>query len=74
MGQEIKDRFSGAVEAFARKSTSASGQNGEPARHRTLKDALASTKEVAHLSFLILIESLKLLHMIGSFATDCLTE
>ncbi|XP_078173446.1 casein kinase 1-like isoform X1 [Carex rostrata] len=46
VGQEIKDRFSGAVEAFTRKSTSASGQNGEqPTRHRTLKDALASTKE-----------------------------
>ncbi|XP_042053667.1 casein kinase 1-like protein 10 isoform X2 [Salvia splendens] len=37
VGQDMKDRFSGAIEAFARRNTSA-GRLGEPSRHRTLED------------------------------------
>ncbi|KAJ3682352.1 hypothetical protein LUZ60_014925 [Juncus effusus] len=57
VGQEIRERFSGAVEAFARKTVPASSghnpeisnSNSNPTtttrQHRTLKDAFASTKE-----------------------------
>ncbi|XP_057781551.1 casein kinase 1-like protein 10 [Salvia miltiorrhiza] len=37
VGQDIKERFSGAIEAFARRNASA-GRHGEPSRHRTLED------------------------------------
>ncbi|XP_042048488.1 casein kinase 1-like protein 10 [Salvia splendens] len=37
VGQDMKDRFSGAIEAFARRNTSA-GRLREPSRHRTLED------------------------------------
>ncbi|KAL8513795.1 hypothetical protein ACS0TY_013055 [Phlomoides rotata] len=41
VGQDIRERFSGAVEAFSRKNVSA-GRQGEPSRHRTLEDVPSS--------------------------------
>ncbi|KAK6937758.1 Protein kinase domain [Dillenia turbinata] len=35
VGQEIRDRFSGALETFSRRNTSSSGLNGDNSRHRT---------------------------------------
>ena len=42
-GQEIRDRFSGAVEAFARRNASGSGLHAD--RHKSLDDAGGSSKE-----------------------------
>ncbi|KAL2507822.1 casein kinase I-like 6 [Forsythia ovata] len=44
VGQDIRDRFSGAVEAFSRKNTSGSGWHGEHSRHRT--SDVPSSKDV----------------------------
>lgn len=41
MGQEIRDRFSGAVEAFARRNNSGSGIPGDQSKHRV--DDIASS-------------------------------
>lgn len=50
MGQEVRDRFSGAVEAFARRHGSSSGQHGDNSRHKVLEDSLLSPKEaVSHI-------------------------
>ncbi|GFP85412.1 casein kinase i isoform delta-like [Phtheirospermum japonicum] len=38
VGHDIRERFSGAVEAFSRRNVSASGRQGEAPRHRTLED------------------------------------
>ncbi|XP_008789426.1 casein kinase 1-like isoform X2 [Phoenix dactylifera] len=46
-GQEIRDRFSGAVEAFARRNASGSGHHGDRSKHRT-DDAPMSLKEAVH--------------------------
>ncbi|CAM8959304.1 unnamed protein product [Rhodiola kirilowii] len=45
VGQEIRERFTGAVEAFSRRNISGSGQLGEHPRHRTPEDA-PSSKDV----------------------------
>ncbi|KAK3028137.1 hypothetical protein RJ639_038998 [Escallonia herrerae] len=45
LGQDIRDRFSGAVEAFSRRNASGPGQHGEHHRHRTSED-LPSSKDV----------------------------
>lgn len=45
MGQEIKDKFSGATEAFARKNVSATGFPGDHLRHRS-SDRLPSSRDV----------------------------
>ena len=42
-GQEIRDRFSGAVEAFARRNASGSGHHAD--RQKSLDDAGGSSKE-----------------------------
>ncbi|CAI9761389.1 unnamed protein product [Fraxinus pennsylvanica] len=44
VGQDIRDRFSGAVEAFSRKNNSGSGWHGEHSRHRT--SDVPSSKDV----------------------------
>ncbi|KAJ8434841.1 hypothetical protein Cgig2_022120 [Carnegiea gigantea] len=44
VGREIRDRFSGAVEAFARRNTSDAGLQGDHSRHRSLHDP--SSKDV----------------------------
>ncbi|PKA60591.1 Casein kinase I isoform delta-like [Apostasia shenzhenica] len=45
VGQEIHDRFTGAVEAFARRTGSGSAHHGEHLKHKTLDDAPVSSKE-----------------------------
>ncbi|KAL3849980.1 hypothetical protein ACJIZ3_011862 [Penstemon smallii] len=42
---DIRDRFSGAVEAFSRRNVSASGRHGEHSKHRTSED-VPSSKDV----------------------------
>ncbi|XP_073155543.1 casein kinase 1-like protein 10 isoform X2 [Henckelia pumila] len=44
VGQDIRDRFSGAVEAFSRKNASGSGRNAEQSRHRS--EDVPSSKDV----------------------------
>lgn len=54
MGQDIRDRFSGAVEAFSRRNASSSARHGEHTRHRS-EDA-PSSKDVVfvfHIDLLI---------------------
>ncbi|KAH0663581.1 hypothetical protein KY290_029511 [Solanum tuberosum] len=45
VGQDIRDRFTGAVEAFSRRNTSAAGRHGEHSRQRTSED-ISSSKDV----------------------------
>ncbi|KAF4349341.1 casein kinase 1-like protein 10 isoform X1 [Cannabis sativa] len=45
VGQEIRERFSGAVEAFARRNNSGHGLHGDHSRHRSSDDA-PSSKDV----------------------------
>ncbi|CAI9107600.1 OLC1v1006991C1 [Oldenlandia corymbosa var. corymbosa] len=45
VGQDIRDRFSGAVEAFSRRNATSSGRHGEHSRHRTSED-VPSSKDV----------------------------
>ncbi|XP_042516296.1 casein kinase 1-like protein 10 isoform X2 [Macadamia integrifolia] len=45
LGQEIRDRFSGAVEAFARRNTSVSGLHGDHSKHKNSED-VPSSKDV----------------------------
>jgi casein kinase 1 epsilon len=44
-GQEIREKFSGAVEVFSRKHASTSGRHGDPSKHRTSED-VPSSKDV----------------------------
>lgn len=44
-GPEVRDRFSGAVEAFARRNVSGHGLHGDHSRHRS-KDDGPSSKDV----------------------------
>ncbi|XP_072956659.1 casein kinase 1-like isoform X1 [Typha angustifolia] len=48
VGQEIRDRFSGAVEAFARRNAPGSGHHGEHSKHKMLEEQLFSSKEVVN--------------------------
>ncbi|CAI9762732.1 unnamed protein product [Fraxinus pennsylvanica] len=43
--QEVRDRFSGAVQAFARRNGSSTGMHGDHSRHRSTEDA-PSSKDV----------------------------
>ncbi|KAL8089124.1 casein kinase 1-like protein 10 isoform X1 [Apium graveolens] len=45
VGQDIREKFSGAVEAFSRRNTSAHGRHGEQSRHRT-SEKVPSSKDV----------------------------
>lgn len=45
MGQEIKDKFSGAAESFARKNVSGTGFPGDRLRHRS-SEHLSSSRDV----------------------------
>ncbi|KAK9281370.1 hypothetical protein L1049_004270 [Liquidambar formosana] len=45
VGQEIRDRFSGAVEAFSRRNASGAGLHGDHSKRRTPED-LPSSKDV----------------------------
>lgn len=44
-GQDIREKFSGAVEAFSRRNTSSHGRHGEQSRHRS-SDKVPSSKDV----------------------------
>ncbi|KAK6164451.1 hypothetical protein DH2020_001315 [Rehmannia glutinosa] len=44
VGQDIRDRFSGAVEAFSRRNITSSGRHGEHSRHRC--EDVPSSKDV----------------------------
>ncbi|XP_047954911.1 casein kinase 1-like protein 11 isoform X2 [Salvia hispanica] len=41
-GQDLRDKFSGAVEAFSRRKTTNTGRYGEQSRHRTSEDVPSS--------------------------------
>ncbi|KAG5598150.1 hypothetical protein H5410_029520 [Solanum commersonii] len=45
VGQDIRDRFSGAVEAFSRRNASGTGKHGEYSRQKTSED-MTSSKDV----------------------------
>ncbi|XP_077250752.1 casein kinase 1-like protein 10 isoform X2 [Tasmannia lanceolata] len=45
VGQELRDRFSGAVEAFSRRNSAGSGLHGDHSKHKILEET--SSKEVA---------------------------
>lgn len=45
VGQDIRDKFSGAVEAFSRRNPAGPGRHGENYRHRTSED-VPSSKDV----------------------------
>lgn len=45
VGQDIREKFSGAVEAFSRRNTSAHGRHGEQSRHRS-SEKVPSSKDV----------------------------
>ncbi|KAG8370441.1 hypothetical protein BUALT_Bualt14G0117300 [Buddleja alternifolia] len=44
--QEVRDRFSGAVEAFVRRNGSSAGLSGDHSRHRTSSENVPSSKDV----------------------------
>lgn len=44
-GQDVREKFSGAVEAFSRRNTSGHGRPGEQSRHRS-SDKIPSSKDV----------------------------
>ncbi|KAJ6809600.1 casein kinase 1-like isoform X2 [Iris pallida] len=45
VGQEIRDRFSGAVEAFARRNSPSTGRHGDHSRSKILEESPSSSKE-----------------------------
>ncbi|GMP99353.1 hypothetical protein CsSME_00046853 [Camellia sinensis var. sinensis] len=45
VGQDIREKFSGAVDLFSRRHNSGSGQHGDRSRHRTSED-VTSSKDV----------------------------
>ncbi|KAM7253730.1 hypothetical protein ACFE04_031412 [Oxalis oulophora] len=46
VGKELREKFSGAVEAFSRRNISGSSPHGEPSRHRSTEEALPSYKHL----------------------------
>lgn len=72
MGQDIREKFSGAVEAFSRRNTSASGRPGEHSRHRTLEDGPSSKDVVfSHVFFTSSITSSPLSFSLALFVCVC---
>jgi hypothetical protein len=55
VGQEIRDRFSGAVEAFARRngSTSNNNQHGEHSRRKALEEPLVVVSNIPFFFFFL---------------------
>ncbi|CAL5357323.1 unnamed protein product [Camellia sinensis] len=47
VGQDIREKFSGAVDLFSRRHNSGSGQHGDRSRHRTSED-VTSSKDVGN--------------------------
>ncbi|XP_066374283.1 casein kinase 1-like isoform X1 [Miscanthus floridulus] len=50
VGQEIRDRFTGAVEAFARRNPG-SGRHGDHSRHKSLADSFGTSNEAVSIRF-----------------------
>jgi casein kinase 1, epsilon len=50
VGQEIRDRFTGAVEAFARRNSSL-GRQGDHSRHKSLADSFGKSNEAVSPAF-----------------------
>lgn len=50
VGQEIRDRFSGAVEALTRRGGSGAGHHGDHSKHKALEDT--SSKEASYFDFM----------------------
>jgi casein kinase 1, epsilon len=48
--QEIRDRFTGAVEAFARRNSSL-GRQGDHSRHKSLEDSFGTSNEAVSFAF-----------------------
>ncbi|KAG5400506.1 hypothetical protein IGI04_015113 [Brassica rapa subsp. trilocularis] len=46
VGQDLRGRFSGAIEAFTRRNVSSQGAHGDRSRHRSSDDVPSSSKEV----------------------------
>lgn len=46
VGQELRDKFSGAVEVFTRRNGSGSGNHGDHSRHNRSSDDVPSSKDV----------------------------
>ncbi|XP_073302730.1 casein kinase 1-like protein 10 [Primulina huaijiensis] len=46
VGRDIRDKFSGAVEAFSRRNTSGHARPGDYSRHRTSSEDVPSSKDV----------------------------
>lgn len=55
VGDEIRDKFSGAVEAFAKRNSSGSGHHGDNnSKHRIHEDSPISSKDVSFQFILML--------------------
>lgn len=50
VGQEIREKFSGAVEVFSRKHASTSGRHGDHSKNRTSEDVPSSKDVVMFIS------------------------
>ncbi|KAG2325887.1 hypothetical protein Bca52824_008615 [Brassica carinata] len=48
VGQDLRGRFSGAIEAFTRRNVSSQGAHGDRSRHRSSDDVPSSSREVQH--------------------------
>ncbi|KAL0725744.1 hypothetical protein Bca4012_040343 [Brassica carinata] len=46
VGQDLRGRFSGAIEAFTRRNVSSQGAHGDRSRHRSSDDVPSSSREV----------------------------
>ncbi|KAH0469579.1 hypothetical protein IEQ34_001137 [Dendrobium chrysotoxum] len=55
VGQEIRDRFSGAVEALTRRGGSGAGHHGDHSKHKALEDT--SSKEASYFDFMCVVDS-----------------
>jgi hypothetical protein len=76
VGQEVRDRFSGGVEAFARRNSSGHALHSDQSRHRSSDDA-PSSKDVVSIAIeimylLILVELVALLPWILASLLNCL--
>lgn len=71
VGQDIRDRFTGAVEAFSRRNTSAAGRHGEHSRQRTSED-IPSSKDVVLISPFSLKKKKRNNRQSLSIGSDCL--
>lgn len=57
VGQEVRDRFAGGIEAFARRNTSGHGLHGDHSRHKSSDDVPSSKDVVSNRRCIILYAS-----------------